>query len=302
MKVIIIGAGGYIGSNIAAYFREKGVSLVLYDRPAASNCVDLASGTAFLPLDISDTHAIQRIDWDVDAVILLAGLTGTHQSIENAAEYIKVNEIGLVNVLQAIVQSGAKPHFLYPSTRLVYKGKKGLITEEDEKEARTVYAANKLSAEQLLHLYAGYYGIIHTVFRICVPYGNLVDVPFSFGTVGFMMRQAAQGVIQLYGEGEPRRTFTHIEDISSVFFSAIHNAKFYHETFNIGGEDLSLKEVADLLSVKTGAQIVFKEWPQRDCLIESGDTVFDAAKLESVVGRVSTHRIKDWINGQLIHA
>lgn len=301
MKVILIGAGGYIGSNLAAYFREKGVELLLFDKPSTSQELDLPKSDSFLPLDISDIHSVQRVDWHVDAVILLAGLTGTHQSIENAAEYIKVNEIGLVNVLQAIVQSGAKPHFLYPSTRLVYKGKKGMIGEAGEKEARTVYAANKISAEQLLHLYADYFGILHTVFRICVPYGNLVDVPFSFGTVGFMMRQAAQGVIQLYGKGEPRRTFTHIEEIARVFFTSIHNPLFYHETFNIGGEDLSLKEVAELLSVKTGAQIVFKEWPRRDTLIESGDTVFDATKLESIMGGGSRHCIKDWINEQLTH-
>jgi UDP-glucose 4-epimerase len=98
-----------------------------------------------------------------------------------------------------------------------------------------------------------------------------------------MLRQAREkGVIELYGDGSQRRTFTHVADLCTIMTQASLLPHTQGRTFNIGSYDhLSLKELAELVAQKTGADIAFKPWPELDKAIESGDTMFDDSLLQS---------------------
>lgn len=296
MRIILIGSNGYIGQNLSLFLAEAGVHVSCYDIQEAAVSGELNERLTYASLDVTQSAALESIDWNADAVIYMAGITGTRVSIEKANLFSTVNEIGLLNVLSAINKSGHSPHFLFPSTRLVYKGRPGLLAEEDEKEFKTVYAMNKYSGENFLNIFGSFYGFRYSVFRICVPYGNLGSIPYSYGTIGFMLKQSQNGAITIYGDGSQRRTFTHVGDICAAFYSSIGCAASYGQVFNIGGEDFSLREVAGMIAQRTGCEVKSTEWPEVDLKLESGDTVFDARKIQSVLSFSNRYKLQTWIN------
>ena len=117
--------------------------------------------------------------------------------------------------------------------------------------------------------------------RLCVPYGNLVNTDYSYGTLGFFVNRAKNNeAITIYGDGKLRRTFSHIEDICEVFILTAQKKRLSNSIYNVGGHGYSLLEVAQKVSVKYNAKIEFIEWPKIASTIESGDTVFSSNKLD----------------------
>jgi UDP-glucose 4-epimerase len=235
------------------------------------------------------------MDWAVDQVFLFAGVTGTTASFKNPESYVAGNEIGLLNVLESIRLSSHRPRLVFPSTRLVYKGSDFPLPETAELEAKTVYAANKIACEFHLRAFSNAFDIPHTIFRVCVPYGNSQGSEYSFGTVGTFIRQAlATKRISLYGDGSLRRTFTHIDDLCSFMVLGSASADFENQTFNIPGEDLSLLEAAKFIGARLGAAIDFTAWPIFDLRIESGSTVFDSTKMQTRLPSVTARSMAQW--------
>lgn len=193
-----------------------------------------------------------------------------------------MNESGLLIFIEALRKSGAKARILFPSTRLVYKGIAGLpLKEEAEKLPLTIYAVNKLSCECYLNAYRNAFGINYTVFRICIPYGSLMEGESSYGTIGFFEGNAKKGnPIFVYGDGSLMRTFTHVEDISRIMLQTALSDQTNGKIFNIGGETLSLLDAASVIAEKYAVPVRFQEWPADAATIESGDTIFDSSAIE----------------------
>lgn len=293
---IIIGSNGYIGSNLAYYLRTLNEQVYCFDIQEVS----IDNSTSYSQLDITDYKKVCELNLNVDFIYLFAGLTGTSQGFENYDKYIDINEKGLLNILTRMKESGSQARIVFPSTRLVYKGKtNGLVKEDAEKETNTIYALNKLSCEYMLAMYQKAFGIQYTIFRICVPYGSLIKSRPSYGTLGFFMQKAKnQQNIELYGNGLLRRTFTNVVDICNKIHSAIQFKASNGKTYNIGGENLSLLDVASKIAEKHGVNIVFAEWPKLALQIESGDTVFDSEVLDSLLNEKNYCNFFDWLSNQ----
>jgi UDP-glucose 4-epimerase len=286
MKCLLLGAAGYLGRHLAQALSADGHAV---DAVARSS----RTGQA---LDVEDLASLQALDWAVDTVFMFAGVTGTAASFTEYPNFITGNQIGLLNVLECIRLSGHRPRLVFPSTRLVYKGSAQPLSEAAALEARTVYAASKIACELHLQAYANAFGIPYTVFRICVPYGNVLGGRYSYGTVGNFIQQAFDnGCIRLYGDGSLRRSFTHVDDICrAVVLGSLHQ-DFENGVFNIPGEDLSLLQAAQLIAAQLHADIELAPWPVFDQRIESGSTVFDGAKLLARLPMAASRAIADWV-------
>lgn len=287
-KNIILGANGYIGKHLESNLKKLGQEVLCYDY--SSTKTEKNSCQVF---DITNKSSVEKIDWNVDYVYLLSGITGTLIGFDIPDKFFQINEIGLINVLSVIKNLKKKPKIIFPSTRLVYKGKDNPIVETDELDPKSLYALNKITCEKILHIYQKMFGINYSIFRIGIPYGSNFK-QYSYGTLNFMIEQATKtGTITLYGDGMQKRTFTHIEDLCNqiVLVSQSENSK--NEIFNIGGETLTIKEVATHISNLTNAKIIFKEWPLLDHKIETGSTYFDDSKINNIK-QFKYKKISDW--------
>ncbi len=292
-KCIVLGANGYIGRHLVKRLIVTGLDVKTYDLHDQSQ-----SPEAFYNrIDITNKDSLNSIDWDVDLVFVFAGITGTYAGFNNYSNYVNINEVGILHILDCIRNSRFRPRLIFPSTRLVYKGSEIPIKESDQKEPKTIYAANKLVCEYLLDIYSNTFDIPYTIYRICVPYGNFFGSDYSYGTVGAFLNQATKNsCIRLYGNGELRRTFTHVEDICLQLIESCSDEKSLNMTFNTIGENYSLKEVASLIAHKFNSTIEFIDWPDNDARIESGSTVFDSSTLSNLFNLKLSNSIHNWVS------
>lgn len=290
MRCAIIGGKGYIGKHLAFYLQQRGIYSQVYDM---LDCDEIN----FKKIDISSPESVEKIDLNVDYIFMFAGLTGTYNGFDKYQVYNSINEIGLLNLLDAIRKSKYRPKIVFPSTRLVYKGLDKPLKETDEKECKTIYAVNKIACEGLLQAYNASFDIPYTIFRICIPYGNLLSTDYSFGTVGFFIKQAKVGNdITLYGGGTIKRTFTHMEDLCYQIVEGAFNPNSNGEIYNIGGETLSLREAAEIVARKFGTMVVDIPWPEKDLRIESDHTYFDDLKIQELLNLKPYRRLQDFSN------
>lgn len=288
MRCIVIGGQGFIGKHLVYYLKKNGHQVMSYD-------ILENQEEGYIRIDMTKRSSVSEIDLNVDYVFMFAGLTGTYAGFEAYTNYICVNEISLLNILDAIRRSDYRPKVVFPSTRLVYKGVDKPLKEEDEKECKTIYAANKIACEGYLKAYHDSFDIPYTIFRICIPYGNLLSSDYSFGTVGFFIKQAMAGKdITLYGGGTIKRTFTHMEDLCRQVIEGAFKDDSNGEIYNVGGETLSLHDAAEIIAKKYGVNVTTVPWPERDLRIESDHTYFDDTKIQALLGGMTYKRLEDF--------
>ena len=289
-RICIIGANGFIGKHLSTYLISH-YEVEVYNYDIVPEC----ALPNYKQIDFTDKDALEGLDLNVDYVFMFAGLTGTYAGFDAYEKYISINELALLNLLDAIRKSEYRPKVIFPSTRLVYKGYDKPLKEEDEKESKTIYAANKLACEGYLQAYRDSFDIPYTVFRICIPYGNLLSSDYSFGTIGFFIKQAKAGNdITLYGGGTIKRTFTHMEDLCYQIVEGAMKKESDGQIYNIGGETLSLKQAAEIVAAKFGTNVVGVPWPERDLRIESDHTYFDDTKIQALLGGMTFKLLEDF--------
>ena len=293
-KVAVIGANSYIARNVILRLEERypGLSIALYDFPPEHP----DGRDNYKQVSILDKESLKGIDFDVDVIYLFAGRTGSYNGFDEYDSFLDVNERALLNILTEYRSQDSHAKIVFPSTRLVYKGAPGPLAEDAEKEFKTIYAMNKFACENYLKQYNNVFGVNYCIFRICVPYGTLVPKAASYGTAEFMLSKARNGEdITLYGDGSQRRTFTFMEDLVDVLTVGGMSDECINDVYNIGGEDLSLRELAEMVAGRFGVGVTSIEWPEAALKIESGDTVFDSSKLDAIIGRLTDSKIKDTI-------
>ena len=258
-------------------------------------CYDVVSAEeeGYQTCDLTNIESVAKINVNVDYIYMFAGLTGTYAGFDKAQTYVNINEMSLLNLLNYVRYSGYRPRIIFPSTRLVYKGSEQALAEDAEKEAKTIYAVNKMACEQILSAYRNSFDISYTIFRIGVPFGNMFSNDYSFGTIGFFIRQARNnGKITLYGDGSVKRTFTSMCNLSMQLVEAGMKDAADGEIYNIGGCTYSLCEAATYIANYYKAEVAFVPWPECDLKIESGSTFFDTSKIESLLGHVNYDSLK----------
>ena len=280
-KCAIIGSKGYIGKHLEYYLKQKKNDVDSYDEVESED-------VNYHRCDLTDFESVRRIiDLKVDYIFMFAGLTGTYVGFDKANIFVNVNEMGLINLLNCIRESKYRPKIIFPSTRLIYKGADKALKEDDEKETKTIYAVNKIACENLLYAYRQNFDIPYTIFRICVPFGNMFSDDYSFGTIGFFIRQASNDRrITLYGDGSIKRTFTSMHDLCRQIVEVGMERVSDGEIYNIGGHTYSLRNAAEIIASYYKAEISFISWPERDLKMESGSTYFDSSKIERVMGKI----------------
>lgn len=293
-KIAIIGANSYIARNVIYKIKQlkEDITLRLYD------CAETQSDgeTEYTSIDIHNRESVSNINMNCDIIYMFIGKTGSADGFDNYSTFIEVNEVALLHVLDEYRKQNSKAKIIFPSTRLVYKGRPGKLIENAEKEFKSIYAINKYACETYLKQFHDVYNVKYCIFRICIPYGTLIPQASSYGTAEYMLKRAEKGEnIILYGDGSVRRTLTYMGDLCDALINGAFCEQCVNDVFNIGGEDYSLREMAGLIANKYGVNIELIDYPKIAEIIESGDTVFDSSKID-ILGIQCRFPFEKWIS------
>lgn len=280
-KIAIIGSESFLARNLLFYihknFGPEQYEIKLYDFKEKSQNLN----EQYLRIDFSDIGMIRQIDFNVDYIFVFTGKTGTVTGFYEFEQFIRINEVYLLNFLKTYVESNSKARIIYPSTRLIFREcADALISEDDRIELKSVYAVTKYASEQYLKIYKNVYNINYVILRICTPIGTLLPDYGNYGTFEIFKKQAIQqGKIIVYGDGLQRKTFTKMEDICKAFL-LLTKDRLQRNDYNLGGQALTLLDIASAIAKEYDVPIIHMAWPDMDAKVDGGSVVFDSKRFD----------------------
>ncbi len=275
--ILITGAAGFIGSNLAEYFINEGFSVTgidnfdnFYDRDIKeSNLINLLKSPnfTFLEGDITETLFLDSIKIKPEMVIHLAAKAGVQPSLANPQEYLKVNVQGTINILEWMKKNAIKK-LIFASSSSVYGNNNSIPFTEEDTGILPVspYAFTKRSCELLNHTYHHLYDFDIINLRFFTVYGPRQRPDLAIHKFISAIHEGRP--IKQFGKGDTQRDYTYIDDIVKGIFNAYdylssNNGVF--ETFNLGNNQpislLGLIEIIESTVKKNAIREYLPEQP-----------------------------------------
>jgi len=236
MTVLITGAAGFIGSNLAGQLLARGDRVVGVDDLNDYYDVSLKEarlarladqdGFNFTRLDIADREAMTALvdaHPEIDRVVHLAAQAGVRYSLENPHAYTRTNVEGHLVLLEACRRLEGLKHLVYASSSSVYGANTDLPFSVADRVDRplSLYGATKKSMEMMSHAYAHLFRIPQTGLRYFTVYGPWGRPDMA--ALIFMRKMMAGEPIPVFNRGDMRRDFTYIDDIVSGTIGCLDN-------------------------------------------------------------------------------
>ncbi len=272
MKILVTGAAGFIGSNLAEKLAQRGDTIVGLDNfndyydPAKKRANEARLNTypnfRMVEADIRQRQTMFNLleAEKFDAVAHLAAMAGVRNAVLHPDLYVQVNLNGTQNLMDAARTVGSVQNFVMASTSSVYGNTTIIPFVETDNCDRPLqpYAAAKRAAEILGHAYHHLYGLNFTVLRFFTVYGPNGRPDMMAYLVAESVAKGKQ--IPLYDGGQMYRDWTFVEDITDGFMAALDRPLGY-EIINLGrGEPTLLKTFVQLIEKLGGrpANVVHK--------------------------------------------
>jgi dTDP-glucose 4,6-dehydratase/UDP-glucose 4-epimerase len=237
MKILIIGAKGFIGSHCVDYFSAQGheVSEADITPSTQKNYTQLSASNT----DFNILFAKQNFDLCING----SGAANVGFSFENPAKDFELNVLNVNKLLVAIRQYSPKCRFINFSSAAVYGNPVQLpITEKSNLKPLSPYGFHKLQSEYLLTEYYKFFGIHTCSLRIFSAYGPRLRKQLFWDLYKKFLNADS---IELFGSGEESRDFIYIDDLIQTVDLVIQKAKFEGDLINIAsGIETTIKEAA----------------------------------------------------------
>lgn len=221
-RILITGAAGFIGSQLAYHLWKKGDDLTLIDNfsyGSEDNLIfeDHCFTDEILREDILNLPLINRLfeEKKFDYVYHIAGITPLPDCQLNPAKAVEVNTVGTVGLLEAARTYGIKK-FIFASTSAVYENNQDFPSVEEKVEPPSlIYPNTKYTAERFCQAYADVYGMNVTCMRFANVYGPHLDcLRTQPPVVGYLIRELYYGRRPvLHSTGTQRRDFVYVDDL-----------------------------------------------------------------------------------------
>lgn len=225
MKVLVTGAGGFIGFHLAQRLLHEGCEVFGIDNLNDYYDVGLKNARlaqlksdpkfTFEQLDLADGPGLSRFvgNCQPEVVVNLAAQAGVRYSMENPLAYVTSNLVGFVNLLEACVRGGHVRHFVFASSSSVYGANTSVPFSVNDAVDHPVslYAATKKSNELIAHSYSHLYGLPVTGLRFFTVYGPWGRPDMSY--FKFTEAIVRGNPIPIYNNGQMQRDFTYIDDV-----------------------------------------------------------------------------------------
>ncbi|WP_270337800.1 NAD-dependent epimerase/dehydratase family protein [Streptococcus infantarius] len=289
MNIIILGAAGFIGKNLARNLvEEKGVNLTLVDK--CKSYFDDLSDLKKDNIQIKESSLDNSTNFDdllknQDIVYHLVSTVVPATSNQHITSDIETNVLFSSKLFDSCIKNKIKRVIFISSGGTVY-GKEGTspLSEDTPTHPISSYGVQKITIENLLYLYNYMYGLDYRIVRLANPYGPFQRPNGILGAVTtFTYKALKDEVITVYGDGSVVRDYIYIDDAVEGILK-IANTSLNEKIFNLGsGSGTSLMEVLNIIKKVTGKElrVEFKEGRQADVPIN----YLDMSRYERIFGK-----------------
>jgi UDP-glucose 4-epimerase len=266
-RALVTGGAGFIGSHLVRALLEQGVEVSVLDDLSVGKPENVPAAAKFVKGDVRDANAVDEALGGVDCVFHNAAVVSVRASVEGFVRDADVNLMGTLNLMDRLDASGVRKAVL-ASSMAVYADSEQQLAESHPTEPLSPYGIAKLAAERYWILMCRRFGIAATVLRYFNTYGPGQSFTPYVGVITiFINRLLAGEPLVIFGDGEQRRDFVHVDDIVAANLLAL-GANAADRIFNVGtakpGEMRSA--VADISAIRdalgfapTRPEIAFEE-------------------------------------------
>jgi len=277
MRYLITGGAGFIGSHLADHLIQNGDSVHVIDNLSTGTLDNIQQLSCHEKFEytignVLDYHTLERQVVKCDRIVHLAAAVGVKLIMEEPVETIVTNVQGTENVLKLAHYHNKK--VLVASTSEVY-GKsmdndKDLMAMDEENDLvmgpttkrRWAYACSKAIDEFLALAYVDEKQLPVIIGRFFNTVGPRQTGRYGMVIPNFVQRALRGLPIQVFGDGEQSRCFTHVRDAVKAIVLLMDSPEATGKVFNIGGiEEVSINELAQRVCEMVGSKAGFINIP-----------------------------------------
>jgi NAD dependent epimerase/dehydratase len=293
MRVLVTGAGGFIGSHLVEALLRAGHAvraLARYNGRGSWGHLDglrpdPPAGLEVRLGDVTDPALVRELVAGCDVVYHLAALIGIPYSYQAPASYVAVNVTGTLNVLEGCRQAGVRRVVVTSTSEVYGTARHAPIDEDHPLQAQSPYAASKIAADKLAESYFRSFDLPVVVLR---PFNTFGPRQSGRAVIPTVLTQALAGAAEIeLGNLGPRRDLTFVEDTVRAFVLAADAPGVEGEVIHFGrGEAVSVGELARqcLDVVGSAARVVSRAERRRPEKSEVGLLLCGAAKARRLLG------------------
>jgi len=263
-KVLVTGAGGFIGSHLVEELVKQGEEVrafvrynsrdergLLEDLPKEiQSQIEVVSG------DLKDPDGVKKAIKGCTKIFHLGALIAIPYSYVHPFNFVQTNVIGTAHLLDACLENSGVEKIIHTSTSEVYGTAQYIpIDEKHPLQAQSPYAASKIAADKLVESYNLSFGLPITTIRPFNTFGPRQSLRAIIPTI---ISQAIYGKKIRLGNVEPRRDFLFVKDTVRGFIELAKCSKAVGKVVNIGtGRDISIKELVEKIlgQMRQGGEI-----------------------------------------------
>jgi len=264
MKVLVTGAGGFIGSHLCEALVENGYEVKAFVRYNSRNFWGWLETSPYkedmeiIAGDIRDYDSVKDVMRDTDIIFHLAALIGIPYSYISPLAYVKTNIEGTYNVLQAARELGVR-RVIHTSTSEVYGTARYIpIDENHPLQPQSPYSASKIGADQIALSFYHAFGLPVVIARPFNTYGPRQSARAVTPTIITQILEGAKKI--KLGNITPTRDLNYVKDIVEGFIKIMNTSELEGEILNIGsGVEIPIKDLADKIANLMSIKIEIKE-------------------------------------------
>jgi GDP-D-mannose 3',5'-epimerase len=260
VKVVVCGAGGFIGGHLVKSLLDNGANVIrAVDVKPIDEWYQTSSGVTNLVLDLKDKDSCMMAADGAEVVFQLAADMGGMGFIENNKALCMLSVLTNTHMLMAAREKGVE-RFFYSSSACVYNGDKQknpdviALKEEDAYPAlpEDGYGWEKLFSERMCRHYEEDFGLQCRVARYHNVYGPLgtwtggrEKAPAAICRKVIEAKVSGKHEIEIWGDGKQTRSFMYIDDCTQGTQAILQSE--IHEPINLGSSELvTINQLVDM--------------------------------------------------------
>jgi GDP-4-dehydro-6-deoxy-D-mannose reductase len=269
VRVLITGAGGFVGRTLTDYLRSELPNAELHGTQHPDHHETLQAGVERHPINLCDPNATRALIEAVrpDHIYHLAGQAFVPRSFEDPWESIENNVRGQLNLTLACIAFGLKPRFLIAGSAEIYGAVTRVpISEDAPLVPNSPYSVSKAAQDMLGYQYHVSHDIPFLRARAFNHFGPGQSDRFVAPAFAMQVARIEAGLqepVMRVGDLSAKRDFTDVRDVVRAYKLLIDRGEA-GGAYNIAsGQARSIRDVLDILLSLTDAKIDIQLDPAR---------------------------------------
>lgn len=268
-KVLVTGAGGFIGSHLVERLVRDGHEVRAFVHYNAEGSwhnleklpADVLSSVEVITGDIADPFFVDSAVSGRDIVYHLAALIGIPYSYVAPAAYVSTNIVGTLNVLQACRRNDTA-RMVHTSTSETYGSAQYVPIDEDHPlVGQSPYSASKIGADKLVESYWRSFELPVCTIR---PFNTFGPRQSARAFIPTIIMQALAGDVVRLGNLDPVRDMTFVTDTAAGFIAGAASDQCLGTVCNLGvGQGISVGDLAQKVGRLLGRELRIETEQQR---------------------------------------